>query len=287
MFSPAKIDGIKIAQLFQKTITNDIATINQLAYQKFPNLPPRQPSIVSFCNQDDPASVKFTELKKAKAEELGIDFKIVYLHPDTSFVDIKSLIERFNGSGTIDGIMVQLPLPAHLSSRQEELLNLIAPDKDVDGLTDAGRQIFRPATVEAVFQILLSQNTEVEGKKVAVVGSEGVVGKNLVVEIAKHHPGLLILVDNILPGTSIEKDLKDADIVFSCIPGKGIIKAADLKPGVIAYDIGLGNFAPNVFEIASEYTPNVGGIGPNTVVALMRNVAKAYVTHMKLAYGIE
>lgn len=286
MFHPVKIDGTKIAQLFQKTVTNDIATINQQAYQKFPNLPPRQPSMVSFCNQDDPASVKYTELKKAKATELGIDFKIVYLHPDTTFSDIKSLIERFNGSGTVDGIMIQLPIPSHPTPHQEAILNLIAPDKDVDGLTNEGRKIFRPATVEAVFQILLSQNTQLQDKKIAVVGSEGMIGKKLVEEIAKHDSALLILVDSKLPETSIEKDLKDADIVFSCIPGKGLIRADYLKPGVIAYDIGLGNFAPDVFEIASEYTPSIGGVGPNTVVALMRNVAKAYVAHMKLAYGL-
>lgn len=281
-----KIDGTKIAQLFEKTVTNDITIINQLALEKYPNLPPRLPAVVSFCNEDDPASVKFTELKQSKAEQLGIDFKIVYLHPDTSFEDIQVLMERFSSSGAIDGIMVQLPLPDHLKSEQQKILNLIPPDKDVDGLTNAGSLIFRPATVEAVFQLLLSQNTVLEGKKIAVVGSEGAVGKKLVEELIKHQPSLLILIDKLLPETSVETDLKDADIVFSCVPTKGLIKSEHLKVGVIVYDIGLGNFDPSAYEIASEYTPPVGGVGPNTVVALMRNVAKAYDLHMRIAYDL-
>jgi methylenetetrahydrofolate dehydrogenase (NADP+)/methenyltetrahydrofolate cyclohydrolase len=223
---------------------------------------------------------------KRVAVQLGIDFKIVYLHPDTSLENIEVLMEKFNNSGAIDGIMVQLPLPDHLKSEQQKILNLISPDKDVDGLTAAGSLIFRPATIEAVFQLLLSQNTVLEGKKIAVVGSEGAVGKKLVEELIKHQPSLLILVDKLLQGTNVETDLKDADIVFSCVPIKGLIKAEYLKVGVIAYDIGLGNFDPSVYEIASEYTPLVGGVGPNTVVALMRNVAKAYDLHMRLAYGL-
>lgn len=286
MFNPVKIDGTKIAELFEKTITNDIEIVNQKALAKYPNLPPRAPIIVSFCNEEDPNSVKYTQMKQRKAEDLCIEFKIVLLRSDSTLTDIQELIERFNSSGAIDGIMVQLPITPHLKPLTDQIINLIDPDKDVDGLTEEGRKIYRPATVEAVFQILLAQNTDLTNKIVAVVGSEGTIGKPLTEEIAKLHPKQLIKVDKKLPDTDIATDLKTADIVFSCLPSQPVIKTDFLKPGVIAYDVGLNNFAPDVYQIAAEYTPVIGGVGPNTVIALMRNIAKAYTRHITAAYDL-
>lgn len=280
------IDGTKIAELFAKAVVNDIEIVRQKVEAEYPNIPIRRPCIVSFCNQEDQSSVKYTKLQSAKAEELGIDFKIVYITPESTLSEIIDLIQRFNANGNIDGIMVQLPISAHLQKSTEQIISTIAPYKDVDGLTLAGQAIFRPATVEAIFQILQTENTDLTNKVVAVVGSEGVIGKSLVAELSELSPKEVIRIDTKLSGTSIDQDLKTSDIVFSCIPGQSLIRADDLKSGVILYDIGLGNFDPSAYAVASRYTPSRGGIGPNTVVALMRNVVKAYDKHIKQAYGL-
>jgi methylenetetrahydrofolate dehydrogenase (NADP+)/methenyltetrahydrofolate cyclohydrolase len=242
------------------------------------------PKLVVIQVGDREDSNSYIKSKKLFADKLGAELMHEKLDSKIKKEEIIKIIKKYNKDKSINGMIVQLPLPDHLNS--DEIIKEIDSNKDVDGLTAAGSLIFRPATIEAVFQLLLSQNTVLEGKKIAVVGSEGAVGKKLVEELIKHQPSLLILVDKLLQGTNVETDLKDADIVFSCVPIKGLIKAEYLKVGVIAYDIGLGNFDPSVYEIASEYTPLVGGVGPNTVVALMRNVAKAYDLHMRLAYGL-
>lgn len=281
----SQIDGTAIAKMFERTIDNELSIIRHQAEERYPHLQLRPPVLVSFANPNDPASVKYTRLKQAKAAEHGIEFKVVFITLDTTKQDVQNLLTKFNQQGTIDGIMFQLPLPPHLSKYCADLIGGIQPDKDVDGLTNSGRQTYRPATIEGIFQILQTQNTNLQDKIVAVAGSRGEVGRELVQEITKHHPKSIIQVDLKIPGTSFD-DLKSADIVFACLPSQVQIPDNALKPGVIAYDVGLGNFGAGIGQVASQFTPPRGGVGPNTVIALLRNLVRAYVAHTKTAYGL-
>ncbi len=279
-----KINGKAIADLYAKYVQVTLADFRQKLEET--GFPVRQPTIVSFANENDPASVKYTQMKQDKAEELGIKFNIVYITPETPFEDAKQKVLQFNDAGAIDGIMVQMPITENLQNFKDNLVDLIAPEKDVDGLTEEGRRIYVPATVEAVLQILETRNTSIAGKVVAVVGSEGEIGQPLCEQLLKLEPAKLIKVDTKLPGTDISRDLVTADFVFSCTGVQNLVKAEHLKTGVIVYDIGLGDVDPSVYEIAAEYTPKFGGVGPNTVVALMRNVLKSYISRMSKAYSL-
>lgn len=281
-----KINGRFIAKLYEDYIRQTLSDFKQKLEDAAPGLPIRQPSIVSFCNQEDPSSVKYTQLKREKAEELGIKFNIIYITPKTPFEFAKQKVLELNESGHIDGIMVQLPITDNLQNFKENLVELIIPEKDVDGLTEQGRKIFLPATIEAVLQILDTRNHDLTGKIIAVVGSEGEIGRPLVEQLQKRHPKQLIKVDLQLPDTSVENDLLSADYIFSSTGVRSLIKSEYLKTGVIVYDIGLGDIDPSVYEIASEYTPEIGGVGPNTVVALMRNVLKSYIQRMTRVYQL-
>lgn len=281
-----KIQGKFIAKLYEDYIRVTLEDFYSRLESAKPGYPSRKPAIVSFANKEDPSSVKYTKLKQSKAESLGIQFNIIYITPKTPFQEAKDKVIKFNEASWVDGIMAQLPITQSLQNFKDNLIELIVPEKDVDGLTPAGRKIYIPATVLAVLQILEARGSIIEDKIVAVVGSEGEIGAPLCDELEKLHPKSLIKIDKKNPGTNVTTDLNSADFVFSATGVRHLIKGDYLKPGVVAYDIGLGDLDPSVYQIASEYTPEFGGVGPNTVVALMRNVLQAYMSKMAKLYNL-
>lgn len=279
-----QINGKAIADMYARSVKHQLADFqNKLEETGFPSRPP---VIVSFANEEDPASVKYTEMKQAKAEELGIQFNINYITPKTPIEEVEAALKRYNQMGSIDGIMFQLPITPNLSELRDKIIAQIVPDKDVDGLTLEGQKFFLPATVEGVFQIMSTRNHQFEGKVAAVVGSEGEIGIPLCRELEKAGFRRIIKVDTKLTDSDITRDLLTADYVFSATGVRDLVKAEYLKTGVIVFDIGLGDIDPSVYEIAAEYTPMIGGCGPNTVVALMRNVVKSFINRMEAIYRI-
>lgn len=255
-----------------------------------------KPKIVSFLIGDDPASVLYTNMKQEKANQLGIDFKPLKYPAEVGFEEVANKIKEFNQDDEIIGIMVQLPLPKEFlnSHHTHELLELINPKKDIDGLNPT-QSDFIPATVKGVLSILnviLATERSPESGKVkdsgraslarmtdwgklvfAVVGSEGEVGQSLVYELT-NRGALVIKVDKKLPETSLE-DIKNADVVISATGVKNLITADLVKDGVIVVDVGLGDFEKSVYKKAKAYTPKIGGVGPMTVISLMENIVEA------------
>lgn len=231
----------------------------------------RNPAIISFCNIEDPPSVKYTFMKFTKARQIGIDFMVEEFSANTEHAYIAELVTKYSGDPNIDGIMVQLPLPPDLNIFKEDLLTLIPLEKDVDGLT--GQGLFLSATVRAVLTILDEEILGWRNQIIAVVGSEGEVGKPLsnffetqkvrILKIDKYKGNLL-------------RDLKKADIIISATGQQDLIKPDMIKNGVILIDVGLGDFERECYKKASRYTPVFGGVGPMTVISLMENVVESY-----------
>jgi len=235
----------------------------------------RAPRIVSFCNTENGPSVRYTQMKKSKAEEVGIEFRVENYNTKTLYNDLQDKVNQYNQSEVVDGIMVQLPLPLDLTVFRSDLLRLINTDKDVDGLTEEGQRVFLPATVKSVVSIL---NAEVKGwqeQRIGVVGSEGEVGKPLLRFLEQSNLGVKPLRIDRGQG-DLDHDLTLCGIVISCVGRENLIKAEMIKEGAVLIDVGLGDFDVSCFAKASKYTGKFGGVGPMTVISLMENVVESF-----------
>lgn len=264
------IDGKKIAKKHEQNLK---IRLNNLLVK----LKTIKPTVVSFCNIEDPPSVKYTFMKLTKAREVGIDFIAEEFSTNTPKSYLMEMVQKYVGDPNIDGIMVQLPLPPDLNIFKEDLLNLISPEKDVDGLTRQGK--FLPATVKAVLTILDEKIPGWKKKLLAVIGSQGEVGKPLSIFLEKEKVKLL-KIDKY--EGDLLSDAKKADIIVSATGQKGLIKPEMIKDGSVLIDVGLGDFDPGCYGKAAQYTPVTGGVGPLTVVSLMENVVSSFEERIKV-----
>jgi methylenetetrahydrofolate dehydrogenase (NADP+) / methenyltetrahydrofolate cyclohydrolase len=289
------IDGKAVAATVEQEVA---AAIAGLAFR---------PGLVAVRVGNDPASEIYVRNKAKKARELGLEgTELVF--PDTmSEGELLAEVERLNGDGAVDGILVQLPLPRHVDARK--VIDAISPEKDVDGfhpvsvgLLHQGRKTLAPCTPAGVIRLIDSTGESIEGKHAVVIGRSDIVGKPM---------GALLLQRNatVTICHSKTRDLPDvarqADILVAAI-GRPLFVTADfVKPGAIVIDVGMNrverDFAPHLAhdpdktrllekngsvllgdvdyararELASWITPVPGGVGPMTIAMLMRNTVDA------------
>lgn len=250
----------------------------------------RRPKLAVILVGDDPASISYVKSKSKAALEVGIDFELIELAKDCDQKTIVSKIEALNSDLSVDGILVQLPLPKAINER--EVLNTIRPDKDVDGLTiaNAGKLFlkedgFVPCTPLGIMAILKEMGTEIAGKKACVIGRSNLVG----LPVSR----LLLNADaTVVTCHSKTCDLaaiaKEADILIVAIGRPRFIDSSYVKEGAYVVDVGInrvdGKLCGDVdFEDVKDkvgaITPVPKGVGPMTVYMLLENVYKAYKGH--------
>lgn len=249
--------------------------------------------VVSILIGDDPSSLLYTQMKQKKAHKLGIDFDFEQFPEDTDFEVIAGVIKGLNEDSSVTGIMVQLPLPKKFleNHKTHELLDLIDPKKDIDGLTTSSP--FQTAAVVAVFNILEEEGIELKNKNAVVVGTSDLIGK----PIAKGLEERGAKITSVNRTTQNKEEIyKNADILISATGVPNLIKGEMVKEGVVVIDVGVmvieepaesdsgqarmtgvvGDVEfESVYPKASKITPVPGGVGPMTVVALMENAVKA------------
>jgi len=208
------------------------------------------------------------------------------LPADTSREELVALIERLNADASVDGILLQLPLPGHLDG--VELTGMIDADKDVDGLTpvSAGRlalgiEGLRPCTPQGVMTLLDAAGAQLEGAEAVVVGRSNLFGKPM---------AQLLLAANATVTTchSRTRDLpavcRRADVLIAAVGRPRMVKADWVKPGAVVIDVGMNRTEDGlagdvdfdaVKEVASAITPVPGGVGPMTIAFLLRNTLQA------------
>lgn len=257
-----KIDGKALALKHEQKLRKELLKLKDT----------RSPEVISFCNKEDPPSLKYTKMKQQKALDLGINFQAHFFSTKTSIANLRQMIEKYNSDPGIDGILVQLPLPKRMNPFKKNLLNLINPKKDVDGLTEKGRRLFLPATVKGVLSIVEYLKIKMPNKAFVVAGSEGEVGKPMV-DALKEKGAKVFKVDK---NKGSLDDLKKAGIIISTTGEQSLIKEEMVNKGAILIDVGLGDFDPSCFAKASFYTPKFGGVGPMTVISLMENVVASF-----------
>ncbi len=256
---PKVIDGKKLAAEHEDVLRERVAGLSRI------------PHIMSILVGDNPPSLIYSNLKKKKAEELGISFELVQFPSSTGFGFVVDKIIELNQNSLVDGIMIQLPLPEEFLGNHttEELINKIDPKKDVDGLTGKG-PVFQ-AAVRGILSMLKSENIDLKISKVALVGAKGMVGSELVNRLKELGANIEEVDKETKNPGEIERQ---ADVLISAVGKKNLITADCVKSGATVIDVGGDVDFENVKEVAGRITPPRGGVGPMTVVSLMENAVE-------------
>ncbi|HEY1772385.1 MAG TPA: bifunctional methylenetetrahydrofolate dehydrogenase/methenyltetrahydrofolate cyclohydrolase FolD [Gammaproteobacteria bacterium] len=251
----------------------------------------RPPGLAVVLVGADPASQIYVRNKRAACEEIGFLSKAYDLPADTPEARLLGLIDELNADRAIDGILVQLPLPAHINS--ELVIERIRPDKDVDGFHpyNIGRLAqripkLRPCTPYGIIKLLEHYGEKFYGRHAVVVGASNIVGRPMALE--------LLLVGSTITvchrfTEHTERHVAEADILVVAVGKPGLIKGSWVKPGATVVDVGInrmpdGKLKGDVeFEAAREraafITPVPGGVGPMTVTMLLANTLTAAEGH--------
>ncbi|OAA79707.1 C-1-tetrahydrofolate synthase [Akanthomyces lecanii RCEF 1005] len=283
-----KLDGTAIAKSIRERIGREIAERQKLN-------PRYRPSLKIVQVGDRPDSSTYVRMKLKAAEEANIDCELISLPESTSEPEILDLIRRLNHNSSVNGILVQLPLPAHLS--EYAVTSAVADEKDVDGFGTnnigelakrGGTPIFTPCTPKGVMHLLKEAKVDLAGKYAVVLGRSNIVGSP-VSYLLRNADATVTVCHSKTAG--LENHLKQADIVIAAIGAPHFVKGEWLKEGAIVIDVGT-NFVPDAskksgqrlvgdveFEsasqVASVITPVPGGVGPMTVAMLLENVVEA------------
>ena len=250
----------------------------------------KTPHMTAITVGDNPASLLYVSRKKEKAEELGVEFNWIKLDKNTSQEKLKELVET--ESKNTDGLIIQLPLPDHLSS--EDVINCIPPHVDVDGLTSynlgslfSNEYKLIPATSLAVLELLNFYQIKTEDKAIVIAGRSRLVSSPLAKILSSKSYNANVTV--IHSKTSNQKQfITQADIFISAV---GLAKLYDFsyfKKGAVIIDIGISSVdgknygdidTQNLSEVVSYRSPFPGGVGPITVSALFFNLSRLVKTN--------
>ncbi|WP_161865420.1 bifunctional methylenetetrahydrofolate dehydrogenase/methenyltetrahydrofolate cyclohydrolase FolD [Pseudomonas yangonensis] len=273
------IDGKAIAASLRQQIAQRVAERRQQGL--------RAPGLAVILVGTDPASQVYVSHKRKDCEEVGFLSRAYDLPAETSQADLLALIDELNEDPTIDGILVQLPLPEHLDSAP--LLERIRPDKDVDGFHpyNIGRlaqrmPLLRPCTPKGIMTLLQSTGVDLYGLHAVVVGASNIVGRPMALELLL--AGCTVTVTHRFT-KDLESHVGQADIVVVAVGKPGLVRGKWIKPGAIVIDVGISRqddgklVGDVVYETAlpraSWITPVPGGVGPMTRAGLLENTLHA------------
>ncbi|EKG12334.1 Formate-tetrahydrofolate ligase FTHFS [Macrophomina phaseolina MS6] len=281
----AKIDGNQIAKSIRERLHEEIR-------QKQQSNPRYRPALRIIQVGDRSDSSTYVRMKLKAAEESGIDCKLEKFPEDITEAELLHKITQFNNDPAIHGILVQLPVPKHIS--EYNVTSAVADEKDVDGFgvsnigelaKRGGKPLFTPCTPKGVMVLLESTGVDIKGKNAVVVGRSDIVGSP-VSYLLKNADATVTVCHS--KTKDLPEIVKTADIVVAAIGKAGFVKGDWLKPGAIVIDVGT-NYIPDetkksgqrlvgdvdfdsAAEIASHITPVPGGVGPMTVAMLLQNV---------------
>ena len=240
---------------------------------------------------DDPASAVYVRNKKLACQKSGIESRSYELPSETTQDDLLKLVDELNGDPAVDGILVQLPLPAHIDS--QAVLERIVPHKDVDGFHpyNVGRLVvkmplMRPCTPKGVMTLLEAYGIDPKGKKAVIVGASNIVGRPQALELLLSRATVTICHS---ATQNLADEVATADILVVGVGIPNFVKGEWVKPGAVVIDVGInrlddGSLCGDVeFDVAKErasmITPVPGGVGPMTIATLLENTVHAASLH--------
>lgn len=270
---------------FSKKILEEISNEQKEIVEK-KNLRPAGLAVIIV--GENPASQVYVRNKTRVCEKVGFYSETIKLEENISENDLIKKIEELNENDKIDGILVQLPLPKHID--ELKVINSIKPEKDVDGFSNVnvGKMVigdesgFLSCTPYGIMQLLEGYDIDVDGKDVVVVGRSNIVGKPMAMMLIQK--GATVQVCNSRT-KDLSKKLKKADIIVVAVGVPRMIKATDVKEGVVVIDVGINRVDgklcgdvdyEDVAQKASYITPVPGGVGPMTIASLIKNTFISY-----------
>jgi len=273
------IDGKRIAGEFRREVRKGTDALQARGL--------RRPGLAVVMVGNDPASAVYVRNKRRACEETGITSVAHDLPATTTEPELLALIDRLNADPAIDGILVQLPLPAHIGATA--VLERIDPAKDVDGFHPynvgrlaQGTPVMRPCTPYGMILMLEREGLDVRGKDAVIVGRSNIVGRPMALE-------LLMKAATVTVCHSQTRDLArhvgEAEILVAAIGKPQFVPGSWIRPGAIVLDVGInrlpdGKLVGDVqYDQAAEragwITPVPGGVGPMTIAALMKNTLES------------
>ena len=283
------LDGKKTAQAIKDQLKLDVA---QLSSRGNP-----VPHLVAVLVGNYAASETYVASKVKACNEVGFKSTLIRLEEDISEFKLLETIEELNADLDVDGILVQLPLPKHIS--EEQIINAVHPEKDVDGFhpNNVGRMVlghptFIPATPHGIMLMLEHYKIETRGKHAVVIGRSNIVGRPMSILLSANTPTGNCTVTICHSHTqNLEEICRSADVIVAALGRPGFVKENMVKEGAIVIDVGISRVADStkksgyriagdvdfaaVAEKCAYITPVPGGVGPMTIAALLKNTFHA------------
>ncbi|RDU61208.1 bifunctional methylenetetrahydrofolate dehydrogenase/methenyltetrahydrofolate cyclohydrolase FolD [Helicobacter sp. MIT 14-3879] len=272
------MDGKKLANTIQEDIAKEVLELSQRGVT---------PSLAVILVGNDPASQTYVNMKAKACKKVGITSILYEMPANIAQKDLLGMIENLNNNNNLDGILIQLPLPAHINT--DEILESVLPHKDVDGFhtqnsgkLHSGISGFVPATPLGIMSLLRHYNIDIKGKDVVIIGASNIVGKPL--SALMLNAGATVSICHIHT-KDIDSYTKRADIICVAVGKKNLLTKNMVKEGVTIVDIGINRLDngkivgdvdfENVSPLCAFITPVPGGVGPMTIVSLLQNTLKS------------
>lgn len=283
------LNGTETAQIIKDSLKIEIAQLAARGKQV--------PHLVAILVGNNGASETYVASKVKACEEVGFKSTLIRLESDISAYKLLEIIRELNSDPDVDGILVQLPLPDHISA--EEVINTIDPAKDVDGFhpNNVGRMVlgqngFVPATPYGIMLLLEHYKIDTKGKHAVIVGRSNIVGRPMSILLSGNtNPGNCTVTICHSHTSNLNEICRSADILIAALGRPGFIKEDMVKEGAVVIDVGITRIADSskkagyrlsgdvdfekVAPKCSFITPVPKGVGPMTIAALMKNTYKA------------
>ncbi|OWK48320.1 Bifunctional protein FolD protein [Pseudomonas oleovorans subsp. oleovorans] len=275
------IDGKAAAARVLAEVTEDVRALKAAGIV---------PALAVVLVGDDPASQVYVRNKVLRAEECGIRSLEFKLPADTAEARLLALIAELNADASLHGILVQLPLPAHID--EHRVLQTVSPLKDVDGFhaenvggLSQGREVLTPCTPAGCLRLLQDSCGDLTGKHAVVIGRSNIVGKPMAALLLKAHCSVTVVHSR---SANLRELCRQADIVVAAVGRPRLVDAEWLKPGAVVIDVGINRIEEggrsrlvgdvdfdSALPQVSAITPVPGGVGPMTIAYLMKNTLVA------------
>lgn len=268
------MDGKALSQKIKDEIKNEVS------------LTGIKPGLAVIVVGDDYASSVYVKNKHRACEYVGFKTEIVNMDSNCSDNDVIAEISRLNADNSINGILVQLPLPKHLN--KDKIISAISDEKDVDcfklsnfGSVFYGQYNIAPCTPSGIIEILKEYNVDLCGKKCVVIGRSNIVGKPVASLLMEKNATVTVCHTKTV---GLKDYCRNADIIVSAVGRHGVVDETMMKDGVVLIDVGINRNADGKLcgdiiggeGIASLKTPVPGGIGPMTIAMLLKNTMTLY-----------
>ncbi len=284
------LDGKKLSALIKDEIKLEVAKYIKKGF--------RPPNLTAILVGEDPASTFYVKSKMKSCNQVGFISTNLNFDANIGEHQLLSEINKLNDDDTVDGFIVQLPLPAHINV--DKVLYSINPDKDVDGFHPCnlgklvtGMETFVPATPLGILEMIKRYNIQTEGKDIVILGRSNIVGKPLAIALMqKSYPGNATVTLVHSRTKNLKEKLQRADILVAAIGIPHFVKEDMVKEGAVVIDVGINRVKDvsrksgyritgdvdfeNVAPKCSYITPVPGGVGLMTVTSLLLNTLKSY-----------